>query len=112
MVSRHNSRPGSTGLSSSARPSVTPNAAPKVSSLPARRPSSQHQAAAFTRAIVPPRLFEHSVSYLTGVLGHMGLKDVTVIRAEGVAMGPEARQDAIEKARRAIGETLTTKLAA
>jgi FMN-dependent NADH-azoreductase len=42
----------------------------------------------------------------------MGLKDVTVIRAEGVAMGPEARQDAIEKARRAIGEALTTKLAA
>jgi FMN-dependent NADH-azoreductase len=54
----------------------------------------------------PARAFEHSVSYLTGVLAHMGLKDVTVIRAEGVAMGPEARQNAFERARRAIGESL------
>jgi len=60
----------------------------------------------------PAKAFEHSASYLTGVLGHMGLKDVTVIRAEGVAIGPEARQGAIEKARRAIGEIFTTKLAA
>jgi FMN-dependent NADH-azoreductase len=37
---------------------------------------------------------------------------VTVIRAEGVAMGPEVRQNAVEKARRAIGASLTTKLAA
>jgi FMN-dependent NADH-azoreductase len=42
----------------------------------------------------------------------MGLKDVSVIRAEGVAMGPEARQSALEKARRAIGESLTNRLAA
>jgi FMN-dependent NADH-azoreductase len=60
----------------------------------------------------PAKAFEHSVSYLTGVLAHMGLKDVTVIRAEGVAMGPEARQNALEKARRAIGESLTNRLAA
>jgi FMN-dependent NADH-azoreductase len=59
----------------------------------------------------PARAFEHSVSYLTGVLAHMGLKDVTVIRAEGVAMGPEARQNAFERARRAIGES-QTRLAA
>jgi FMN-dependent NADH-azoreductase len=60
----------------------------------------------------PARALEHSVSYLTGVLAHMGLKDVTVIRAEGVAMGPEARQNAIEKARRAIGDSFTNRLAA
>ena len=42
----------------------------------------------------------------------MGLKDVSVIRAEGVAMGPEARQNAMEKARRAIGESFTNRLAA
>ena len=53
-----------------------------------------------------------SVSYLTGVLAHMGLKDVTVVRAEGVAMGPEARQNALDRARRAIGESLTHRLAA
>ena len=60
----------------------------------------------------PAKALEHSVSYLTGVLAHMGLRDVTVIRAEGVAMGPEARQNAIERARRAIGESLTDRLAA
>jgi FMN-dependent NADH-azoreductase len=53
----------------------------------------------------PARAFEHSISYLIGVLAHMGLKDVTVIRAEGVAMGLEARQNAFERARRAIGES-------
>jgi len=60
----------------------------------------------------PTKALEHTVSYLTGVLAHMGLKDVTVIRAEGVAMGPEARQNAMEKARRAIGESFTNRLAA
>jgi FMN-dependent NADH-azoreductase len=60
----------------------------------------------------PAKFLEHSVSYLTGVLALIGLKDVTVIRAEGVNISPEARQDAIGKARRAIGESLTTKLAA
>jgi FMN-dependent NADH-azoreductase len=99
-------------LSSPARPSVTPNAAPKVSSLPARRPFIAASSGGLYSGNSPAKAFEHTVSYLTGVLGHMGLKDVTVIRAEGVAMGPEARQDAIEKARRAIGEALTTKLAA
>jgi FMN-dependent NADH-azoreductase len=60
----------------------------------------------------PAKALEHSVSYLNGALGLMGLKDVTVIRAEGVSMGPEPRQTAIEKARRAIGEIVSTKLAA
>jgi len=60
----------------------------------------------------PAKALEHSVSYLTGVLAHMGLKDVTVVRAEGVAMGPEARQNALDRARRAIGESLTHRLAA
>jgi FMN-dependent NADH-azoreductase len=50
---------------------------------------------------------EHSVSYLAGVLAHVGLTDVTVIRAEGVAMGPEVRQKALERAPGAIGESLT-----
>jgi FMN-dependent NADH-azoreductase len=54
----------------------------------------------------PAKAFEHSVSYLTGVLAHMGLKNVTVIRAEGVAISPEFRQNAIERARRAIGDSL------
>ena len=60
----------------------------------------------------PAKFLEHSVSHLTAVLALIGLKDVTVIRAEGVNISPEARQGAIEKARRAIGEIAATKLAA
>lgn len=51
----------------------------------------------------PAKVFEHSESYLRGVLSLIGLKDVTVIRAEGIGMGPEARERAIEEARLAIG---------
>jgi FMN-dependent NADH-azoreductase len=60
----------------------------------------------------PAALLEHNVSYLKGVLAHIGLKDVTVIRAEGVNMSPEARQGAIENARRIISELNKTQLAA
>jgi FMN-dependent NADH-azoreductase len=60
----------------------------------------------------PAKALEHSESYLQGVLGHIGLKNVTVIRAEGIGMGPEARQRAIEEARRAIGDLDEVKQAA
>jgi FMN-dependent NADH-azoreductase len=60
----------------------------------------------------PAAFLEHNVSYLKGVLAHMGLKDVTVIRAEGVNMSPEARQAAVENARRTISELNKTQLAA
>jgi FMN-dependent NADH-azoreductase len=46
------------------------------------------------------------------VLGHIGLKDVTVIRAEGVNISPDARQTALNYARRAISEIDRVKLAA
>ena len=42
----------------------------------------------------------------------MGVKDVSVIRAEGVSISPEARQNAIDNARRTIGESYAFKLAA
>jgi FMN-dependent NADH-azoreductase len=51
----------------------------------------------------PAKVLEHSESYLIAVLALIGLKNVTVIRAEGIAMGPEGRQLAIESARRDIG---------
>jgi FMN-dependent NADH-azoreductase len=60
----------------------------------------------------PAKALEHTESYLRGVLAHIGLKDVTVIRAEGIGMGADARQNAIEGARRAIGERVTFKQAA
>jgi FMN-dependent NADH-azoreductase len=41
---------------------------------------------------------DHQEAYLRGVLGFLGMTDITVIRAEGVAMGPDARQKAINAA--------------
>jgi FMN-dependent NADH-azoreductase len=46
--------------------------------------------------------FEHHESYLTSVLTFIGLTDVTVVRAEGLGFGPEARQTAMGKAREQI----------
>ena len=60
----------------------------------------------------PAKAFEHSESYLRGVLTLIGLKDVTVVRAEGIGLGPDARQKAIDSARRAIGELTAIKRAA
>lgn len=60
----------------------------------------------------PAKFLEHNASYLRGVLGHMGLKDVTVIRAEGVNISPDARQTALGNARRAISDIDTARLAA
>jgi len=45
---------------------------------------------------------EHHESYLTGVLGFIGLKDITVVRAEGLGLGPDARAAAMQSARKTI----------
>jgi FMN-dependent NADH-azoreductase len=50
----------------------------------------------------PAAAFEHHETYLTSVLGLIGLRDVTVVRAEGLAFGPEARDAAMAKARETI----------
>lgn len=50
----------------------------------------------------PNAAFEHHETYLTSVLGFIGLKDVTVVRAEGLAFGPEAREAAMGRAREQI----------
>ncbi|MCZ2498357.1 FMN-dependent NADH-azoreductase [Xylophilus sp. Kf1] len=41
---------------------------------------------------------DHQEAYLRAVLGFLGMTDVTVIRAEGLAMGPQARETAIAAA--------------
>jgi FMN-dependent NADH-azoreductase len=46
----------------------------------------------------PAAAFEHHESYLTGVLAFLGIKDVTIVRAEGVAISPDAREAALAKA--------------
>ncbi|HXP64213.1 MAG TPA: FMN-dependent NADH-azoreductase [Steroidobacteraceae bacterium] len=50
----------------------------------------------------PTAMLEHHENYLTGVLGFIGLNDVTVVRAEGLAFGPEAREAAMQNARKSI----------
>jgi FMN-dependent NADH-azoreductase len=47
----------------------------------------------------PAAVLEHHESYLTGVLSFIGLTDVTIVRAEGLALGAEAKEAAMLKAR-------------
>lgn len=61
----------------------------------------------FYGAGMPTAPLEHQESYLRAVFGFFGITDVTFVRAEGVALGAEARHKAIEAAR---GEV--TRLAA
>jgi FMN-dependent NADH-azoreductase len=44
------------------------------------------------------RALEHQESYLVAVLGFLGITDVRFVRAEGVAMGPDAKAAALASA--------------
>jgi FMN-dependent NADH-azoreductase len=50
----------------------------------------------------PAAALEHHENYLTGVLSFIGLTDLTIVRAEGLALGTEAKEAAILKAREKI----------
>jgi FMN-dependent NADH-azoreductase len=50
----------------------------------------------------PAAAFEHHESYLTTILNFIGLTDVIVVRAEGLAFGPEAREASLLQARERI----------
>ena len=45
---------------------------------------------------------DHQETYLLGVLAFIGLTDVTVIRAEGLALGDESKTAAVAKAKSQI----------
>lgn len=45
---------------------------------------------------------DHQEAFLRAVLGFMGISDVEIVRAEGVALGPEARARALEDAQARI----------
>jgi FMN-dependent NADH-azoreductase len=60
----------------------------------------------------PAKVLEHDESYLRAVLGHIGLKDVTVVRAEGVNISPDMRRTTLDDARRTIRDIHTSRLAA
>jgi FMN-dependent NADH-azoreductase len=53
----------------------------------------------------PAAGLDHQESYLRGVLGFIGLIDVTIVRAEGLNLGEEAKAAAIARAKAQI-ETL------
>ena len=50
----------------------------------------------------PSAALEHHESYLKGVLGFIGVTDVTVVRAEGVRISPEVKAAAIDAAKAEI----------
>lgn len=46
----------------------------------------------------PAAGLEHQESYLVGLLAFLGVTDVTIVRAEGLAIGPEAKEAAVTRA--------------
>ena len=55
---------------------------------------------------------DHQETYLRGIFGFFGVTDVTFIRAEGIAVGPEFRAKGIEAARTEIAKIGAAKIAA
>src|SRR5262249_22918702 len=58
----------------------------------------------------PAQLMDSQEPHLKTLLGFMGINDVTFIRAEKLAFGPDARQQAIEGARSEIGSKVDSAL--
>jgi FMN-dependent NADH-azoreductase len=50
----------------------------------------------------PAHSFEHAESYLRGIFTFMGITDIEVVLAEGIARGPKERESGIAKAREMI----------
>lgn len=50
---------------------------------------------------------EHLATYLTAILGFLGISDVEIVRAEGVAYGPEQDKAAMASAQERIGTLVT-----
>ena len=52
----------------------------------------------------PAAIFEHQKKYLQSVFGFIGITDIEIVRAEGVAVGPEQRDAAIKTAKDEISK--------
>jgi FMN-dependent NADH-azoreductase len=50
----------------------------------------------------PLAAFDHQEAYLRQALGFIGLTDITIVRAEGIAVSPESKETALASARREI----------
>jgi len=55
---------------------------------------------------------EHQESYLRALFNFLGITDIRVVRADGVNIGPEQRQEAIDKALQATALLALPKVAA
>ncbi|NYE30433.1 FMN-dependent NADH-azoreductase [Rhodanobacter sp. K2T2] len=58
----------------------------------------------------PFAAFDHQETYLTALLGFLGVTDLTFVRAEGVAISPENKEQSVKSAQNAI-PSLVAKLA-
>jgi FMN-dependent NADH-azoreductase len=54
----------------------------------------------------PAQAMDSQEPHLRNLLGFMGITDVTFLRAEKLAFGPEAREQAIDTVRRQIADTI------
>ncbi|MEA1647574.1 FMN-dependent NADH-azoreductase [Nitrospirillum sp. BR 11164] len=54
---------------------------------------------------------DHQEAYLKAFLGFLGMTDVTIIRAEGIAMGPDAKAGALTAANTQIGDLFVAQAA-
>lgn len=54
----------------------------------------------------PAAVMDHQESYLRAVLGFFGITDIEIVRAEGIAMGDEYRQKALDSAHASIPDLL------
>jgi len=50
----------------------------------------------------PAAAFEHAETYLRNIFGFIGITEIEVVAAEGLAVGPDARQAGLEKAQATI----------
>jgi FMN-dependent NADH-azoreductase len=58
----------------------------------------------------PFAAFDHQETYLRAVFGFIGVNDLTFVRAEGVAISPENKEQALKSAQSSI-PSIVTKLA-
>ncbi|EHK55656.1 acyl carrier protein phosphodiesterase [Mesorhizobium alhagi CCNWXJ12-2] len=54
----------------------------------------------------PAQVMDSQEPHLRSLLGFIGITDVTFVRAEKLAFGPEARDQAIEAARAQLAQTV------
>jgi FMN-dependent NADH-azoreductase len=60
----------------------------------------------FYGAGTPTAAFDHQETYLAGIFAFFGITDVRFVRAEGVKVSPEAKQNAIDAADREVMQLL------